>query len=75
VVQLANAERLSDRLGYRLTPYQVLLSPEAAEAYQQDWKPADRHPETSQGYALQWFSFALAALVLYVWYGFKPSQA
>lgn len=75
VVQLANAERLSDRLGYRLMPYQVLLSPEAAEAYQRDWKPADLHPETSQGYALQWFSFALVALVLYVWYGFKPSQA
>jgi surfeit locus 1 family protein len=72
VVQFANAERLSERLGYRLLPYQVLLPPDAAEGYARDWKPASLHPETSQGYALQWFSFALAVLILYAWYGFKP---
>jgi surfeit locus 1 family protein len=74
MVQFANAERLSERLGYRLLPYQVLLPPDAAEGYVRDWKPASLHPETSQGYALQWFSFALAALILYAWYGFKPKD-
>ncbi len=74
VVQVANAERLSERLGYRLLPYQVLLPPDATEAYARDWKPPSFHPETSQGYALQWFSFALVASVLYGWHGFKPRE-
>ena len=72
VVQVADAERISERLGYRVLPYQVLLPPDAVDAYAIDWKPISLHPETNQGYALQWFSFALLALVLYVWYGFKP---
>ena len=72
VVQVADADRLSERLGYRVLPYQVLLPPDAVDAYAIDWKPVSLHPETNQGYALQWFSFALLALVLYVWYGFKP---
>ncbi len=71
VVQVADIERLSERLGYRLLPYQVLLPPEADYGYARDWKPASLNPEKSQGYALQWFSFALAASILYVWYGFK----
>jgi len=74
VVQLANAGRLSEHLGYRVLPYQVLLPPEEAEGYVRDWKPASLHPETNQGYALQWFSFALVLCILYVWYGFKPKQ-
>ncbi len=72
MVQVANIERLSERLGYRLLPYQVLLPPDADYGYARDWKIASLRPETSRGYALQWFSFALAVLILYVWYGFKP---
>ena len=72
VVQFADVQRLSERLGYPLLPYQVLLPPDMADTYAQDWKPASLHPETNQGYALQWFSFALVLSILYVWYGFKP---
>jgi len=72
VVQLADAARLSERLGYQLLPYQVLLPSDAAEVYVRDSKPASLHPETNQGYALQWFSFALVVLLLFAWYGFKP---
>jgi surfeit locus 1 family protein len=72
VVQFADVQRLSERLGYPLLPYQVLLPPDAADTYAQDWKPASLHPETNQGYALQWFSFALVLSIIYVWYGFKP---
>lgn len=75
VVQLANVQRLSERLGYRLLPYQVLLPPDAAQVYAQDPKPTSLHPETNQGYALQWFSFALVLSLLYLWYGFKPKSA
>lgn len=74
VVQLLDAERLSVHLGYRLLPYQVLLPPDAPGGYVRDWKQASLNPEKSQGYALQWFSFALVLSFLYVWLGFKPKQ-
>lgn len=72
LVQLADAERLSERLGYRLLPYQVLLAPGEAEGYERNWRSASLNPEKNQGYALQWFSFALVLAGLYIWYGFKP---
>jgi surfeit locus 1 family protein len=74
VVQLLDAERLSERLGYRLLPYQVLLAADAPGGYVRDWQQASLHPEKNQGYALQWFSFALVLSVLYVWFAFKPKQ-
>ena len=75
VVQLLDAERLSERLGYRLLPYQVLLAPDAPEGYARDWKQASLNPEKNQGYALQWFAFACVLSVLYVWFGIKPKPA
>jgi surfeit locus 1 family protein len=71
VAQLLDAAVLSDRLGYRLLPYQVLLAPDAPAGYARDWKQASLNPEKNQGYALQWFGFALALSVLYLWYGVK----
>ncbi len=71
VVIALDAARLSERLGYRLLPYQVLLAAEEADGYVREWKPTDLHPEKSQGYALQWFSFALVSITLYLWHGFK----
>jgi surfeit locus 1 family protein len=72
VTQVLDVGQLSERLGYRLAPYQVLLAPDQAQGYLRDWRQASFHPEKSRGYALQWFSFALALAILYVWHGFKP---
>lgn len=71
VVQLLDAERLSERLGYRLLPYQVLLAADQPGGYARDWKQADLNPGKNRGYALQWFAFALVLSVLYVWFGFN----
>lgn len=75
LVQLVDAERLSERLGYRLAPYQVLLTPSQGEGYRREWRQADFDPEKNRGYALQWFSFASVLAILYVWHGFKPKRA
>ena len=74
VTQLLDAQRLSERLGYRLLPYQVLLPAGEPEGYVRDWKQASLDPGKNRGYALQWFSFALVLSFLYVWYGFKPKR-
>jgi surfeit locus 1 family protein len=74
LVQWVDAERLTDRLGYRLLPYQVLLAPDEMDGYERTWRPASLSPETNRGYALQWFSFALVVMILYVWHGFKRKR-
>ncbi|NJD08208.1 MAG: SURF1 family protein [Methylococcaceae bacterium] len=75
LVQLAEAEPLTVRLGYRLQPYQVLLAAGEPGGFLVTGLHIDLRPETSQGYALQWFSFAAATLILYLWYGFKGKAA
>lgn len=57
---------ISERLAYPVSPYQVLLSPAAEEGYVRAWHEVSLDPGRNQGYALQWFLFALCALVLYV---------
>jgi len=75
VVQLAEPARLAQRLGYPVLPYQVLLAAGESGGFQIAAQRPDLHPETSQGYALQWFSFAAAALIFYLWYGFQRKAA
>jgi surfeit locus 1 family protein len=71
VVQWVTPELLEARLGYRLLPYQVLLSDKDENGFERDWQQVDLHPEKSLGYAFQWFSFAVTLLFLYVWYGLR----
>jgi surfeit locus 1 family protein len=73
VVQLVDPARIGERLGYAVLPYQVLADETVAEAYIRDWKQVRLDPGKNQGYALQWFLFALVALVLYVRHGIKSS--
>jgi surfeit locus 1 family protein len=74
VVQVLDARALSERLGYPLLPYQVLLGPSQPEGYARNWKLAEVDPGKHLGYALQWFCFAAVLLLLFLWHGFKPSS-
>jgi surfeit locus 1 family protein len=50
----------------RLLPWVLWLSPEQQDYYVRDWKPVWMRPEKSRAYALQWFAFALVALVFFI---------
>ena len=69
LVQLPDTARLTERLGYSLLPYQVLLAPEAADGYVREWHMARLDPGKNRGYALQWFSFAAVAAFLFIRHG------
>lgn len=71
VVQVVDPARIGERLGYPVRSYQVLADDTAAEAYTRAWKQTRLDPGKNLGYALQWFLFALVALVLYVRHGMK----
>ncbi|WP_240502651.1 SURF1 family protein [Methylocaldum sp. 14B] len=71
VVQVVDPERIGERLGYTVLPYQVLADETVDEAYIRAWKETHLDPGKNLGYALQWFLFALIGLVLYVRHGVK----
>jgi surfeit locus 1 family protein len=75
VVGVLDGREISARLGYPLLPYQVLLAADQPEGYARHWQFASLHPEKSQAYAVQWFSFAVVVLILYLRHGFKPGRA
>lgn len=52
-------------LGAPVYPRVLLLDPDPASAYIRSWVPATMPPARHRAYAFQWFSFALAALVIF----------
>ncbi len=53
-------------LGYEVADYQLLLDPTDRDGYARDWKAVETGPEKHFGYAMQWFSFGLLALIIYI---------
>lgn len=74
VVQLPEPGPLSDRLGYSLLPYQVLLDPSAEGGYGRYWQAGKLDSGKNRGYALQWFLFATVALILFLWRGLHSQR-
>ncbi|SEW12791.1 SURF1 family protein [Luteibacter sp. 329MFSha] len=53
-------------LGHSLYPRVLLLDPDPATLYARDWTPGFMPPARHRAYAFQWFTFALAAVVIFV---------
>jgi len=53
-------------LGRSLYPRVLLLDPDPATLYARDWTPGFMPPARHRAYAFQWFTFAFAALVIFV---------
>ncbi len=53
-------------LGRPLLPRMLLLDAAPASGFVREWKPEVMTPERHQGYAVQWFAFAVVALVIFV---------
>jgi cytochrome oxidase assembly protein ShyY1 len=57
---------VANDLGQSLHPRLLLQDPDPSSGFVREWKPEVMPPERHRGYALQWFTFALAALVIFV---------
>ena len=64
-LQYPDAAQLRNQLGLDLPAYQLLLLPDQPDGYLRDWRPAVMGPDKHLGYAVQWFSFTAAILVIY----------
>ncbi len=75
VVQVIDANTLSEKLAYPLEPYQLELDPVADDGYKRDWKIAvPIPPEKHVAYAVQWFGLALTLTVLFIWISIRKNS-
>jgi len=69
VVQKIDISEWSNLLELPLPPFSVRLAADSPGALQVDWQTINMLPEKHRGYAVQWFTMALALLVMYLYYG------
>lgn len=74
--ELATALATPDELTPRVEPRVLLLDEEIEAGYLRDWRPfaVGKGPEQNWSYAIQWWSFALLLLVLYVTLNLKKRE-
>lgn len=65
-VQQFIPSQITELTGIELAPYVVLLSEHEPFGFQRDWQPRVMRPEKHHAYALQWFTLAVAALIIFV---------
>lgn len=65
VTQTIDLNKVADRLGYDVMPYQVLLNNDQADGYERNWVALQMGPEKHHGYAFQWFALAFTWVVIY----------
>lgn len=65
-VQYPAHDELRCRFDGRLASGLLLLDPQAPDGFLREWAPDHLEPEVHLGYAVQWFGFAAALLVIFV---------
>jgi surfeit locus 1 family protein len=66
VTAFPSMSQLSGALGVPLEPGIVLLDPKEEDGYVRDWHPPGMEPIRHWSYAVQWWSFGVVLLVLWV---------
>ncbi len=61
-----NYAEMSERLGADLPAFTIRMSPELAGDYYREWPLIATSPDKNLAYAVQWFAFALAALIIFL---------
>ncbi|WDE11662.1 SURF1 family protein [Thalassomonas haliotis] len=66
-VQQIEPEKFSPLIAHQLLPFVVYLDKNEAIGYKKNWQAVVMPPQKHRAYAFQWFSLAVAFLVLMVW--------
>jgi surfeit locus 1 family protein len=66
LIQHIDIDALQAQFSDRLIPFVLWLAPEHEGYYVREWNPVWMRPEKSQAYAVQWFAFAMLALVFFI---------
>ena len=65
-VPFIDMQKIQQGLSIELLPYVIWQAVEMDDSLVRDWRPVWSSPEKSEAYALQWFSFALIVLFLFL---------
>ena len=74
LIPYIDLDALREQYSAGLLPMILWLGPEVPGVYRREWDPIWLPPEKSRAYALQWFSFAGIALVLFVVLNLRKSE-
>ncbi|OUR60722.1 hypothetical protein A9Q74_12190 [Colwellia sp. 39_35_sub15_T18] len=66
-VQQIELDKFSALIGHQLLPFVVYLDKNELLGFEKNWQPIVMPPEKHRAYAFQWFSLALAWLLLMLW--------
>lgn len=72
-VQYPAYEELACRYDAPLARGLLLLDPQEPEGFLREWQPVHLDPSVHWGYALQWFGFAIALIVIFIVTNRKPA--
>lgn len=76
VLSFPQQPALEQQLGHKLLSGVLLLDASQPEGYERIWEAhLGFKPERHIGYAVQWFAFAVAAVILFVITGFRTKKA
>ena len=66
-----DTQEIAADLNHPLLPRVLLLDADGAAGFVRSWTPSVMPPERHRGYAVQWFAFAIAAIVIFVLLHYK----
>ena len=75
LIQQIEINKMAELIGVELLPFVIYLDKKESLGYQKNWQPIVMPPEKHQGYAFQWFSLAIAWLLLMIWAARKAQLA
>ncbi|MBA6231096.1 MULTISPECIES: SURF1 family protein [unclassified Colwellia] len=70
-VQQIELDKFSTLISRQLLPFVVYLDKTESVGYEKNWQPIVMPPEKHRAYAFQWFSLAIAWLLLMIWASIK----
>lgn len=75
-IQQIDLDQLAQLTGHTLYPVVVLLAAHQPHGFIRSWQPSTQMtPQMHQGYALQWFTLALATLIIYLLLSFHRKSS
>ena len=72
-VQQIELDQFSQLIGQKLQPFVVYTDKNEQIGFVKNWHPIVMPPEKHRGYAFQWFSLAIAWLMLMLWAAYRVS--
>jgi surfeit locus 1 family protein len=66
-IQQVEIDKFSTLIGRKLLPFVIYVDKNADIGFEKNWQPIVMPPEKHRAYAFQWFSLAIAWMILMLW--------